>query len=300
MNIINKIKQNINNKKNIFLYNLNKLFKKKIDNTYFNSLTNLLIKADIGEPLTEKIITLLKKKNIKTKDELQRNLVYELYNIINPYEKQLKINNIKPFVILVVGVNGVGKTTTVGKLANLYTKQNKKVLVVAGDTYRAAGIEQIDYICKKHNINIIKQHQGADSASVIFDAFKLAKSKNFDMLIADTSGRLHTNNKLMSELKKIKNTLQKLDKKIPHEIIMIIDATFGQNSINQIKIFNKYLNITGIIISKLDGTAKAGTIFTIATTFKIPIRYIGNGENINNIKIFDSKKYINKLLETNI
>lgn len=283
---------------NTFINNINSIFKNNIDNNYLEDLENMLIASDLGISTTEEIITKLKQnKNIKTNIDLKKTLALILYNILKPCEKPVNIKNNKPFVILIVGVNGVGKTTTVGKLANLYKNENKTVMVAAGDTYRAAGIEQLEYICTKHNIQLTKQHNQADSASVIFDAFNLAKSKNNDLLLADTSGRLHTNNTLMTELKKIKTTLQKLDHQAPHEIMMIIDATFGQNIINQVKIFNEYLNLTGLTISKLDGTAKAGIIFNIANTFKIPIRYIGTGEKITDLNIFNAKTYVNSLLE---
>lgn len=286
---------------NTFIDNISAIFKNNINNDYLEELENILIASDVGVSTTEEIITKLKQnKHIKNDSDLRKHLALILYDILKPCEKQFNIEKNKPFVILIVGVNGVGKTTTVGKLANLYKNENKSVIIAAGDTYRAAGIEQLEHICTKYNIQLIKQHHQADSASVIFDAFNLAQSKKNDLLLADTSGRLHTNNTLMKELKKIKTTLQKLDHQAPHEIMMIIDATFGQNIINQVKIFNEYLNLTGLTISKLDGTAKAGIIFNIVNTFKIPIRYIGIGEKINDIKPFNSKDYINNLLEINI
>jgi len=289
------------NTKDIFIKNITNIFKNNIDNEYLEQLETILLEADIGTDITDKILMQLKNnKTIKTHTELKNHLAKILYNILKQCEKPLNIEHIHPFVILIVGVNGVGKTTTVGKIANLYKNEEKKIVVVAGDTYRVAGIEQLEYICIKNNIPVIKQHYKADSASVIFDAFNTAKTKNIDILIADTSGRLHTNNILMEELKKIKTTLQKLDNKAPHEIMMIIDATFGQNSINQVKMFNNYLNLTGITINKLDGTAKAGTIFNIANSLKIPIRYIGVGEKITDIKVFDAKIYVNSLLDTDI
>ena len=300
MSLINKLKTKLIVKKNIFFDNISKLFKNKIDENFFESLTTLLINADVGISTTDKIIMLLKKEKGKTEVELKTSLAHILYNILKPREENLKTIPSNPFVILVVGVNGVGKTTTIGKLAHIYKNKSKKVLVAAGDTFRAAGIEQLAMICEKENIPIIKQHHGSDSTAVIFDAFKTAQAKKFDILIADTSGRLHTNDLLMSDLKKIKMVLKKLNKNAPHEIMMVIDATFGQNSLNQIKKFHSYLNLTGLTISKMDGTAKAGIIFTMADTLNIPIRYIGYGEKMQDLKIFNSKVYINKLLQTNI
>jgi len=297
INFINKITNNIIKKKNIFLDNLLSLIKTKNNNDYDESLTELLIKADVSLELTEKMIKILKKNN--EKNDIKKSLGIIMDNILHKCEKKLNPKLYKPFVILIVGLNGVGKTTTVAKIANLYKKIGMKVLVAAGDTYRAAGIQQLDVICKKYNIPILDSKH-TDSAAIIFNAFKLASAENYDVLIADTAGRLHTNHKLMSNLIKIDNVLKKIDVKAPHEIMMIIDATFGQNAIIQVKTFNKYINITGLSISKLDGTAKAGTILSIADTLNIPIRYIGNGEKIDDINHFKSKDYINNLLEINL
>lgn len=287
LNLFNKIKKT-------FFEKIETLFK-KTDDDYIISLTNILIESDVEINLTDEIINILKKKNITTLANLKTELYSILKTILKDSEKELIISNNLPLTILVIGVNGVGKTTTVVKLANFFKKQNKKVLVAAGDTYRAAGIEQLDYICKKNDIPIMKQHSNADSASVIFDALNVAKSKNIDILIADTSGRLNTNEKLMTDLRKIDKSLKKIDITAPNEVLMVIDSNFGQNSITQVKKFNDYIKLTGIILTKTDNTAKGGIIFSFAKN-KIPIKFICNGENINDISIFNSDLFLRNLL----
>ncbi len=284
-----------NNIRKKFIEKINDLFKNnKID--YIDSLTDTLIESDIELNIIEEIINSLKKKNISNLNELKEELYLILNEILTHREKKIKVQtDLTPFVMLIVGTNGVGKTTTVIKLANLLKNENKTVIVAAGDTYRAAGIEQLEYSCKRHNIQLIKQHKNADSASVIFDAFNLAKSKKIDILIADTSGRLHTNEKLMIELKKIDLSLKKIEKTAPHETLMVIDSNFGRNSIDQFNNFNKYISITGIILSKMDCTAKGGAILSLAKK-NVPIKYVCHGESINDISVFNSHVFIKSLL----
>lgn len=288
INFLNKIKEKISNK-------IENIFKIK-ENNYSELLSDILIEADIEESLVEKIKKDIDKKNITNSNDLKIELYKIMKNILKNSEKKLILNNKEdPFIIIVIGVNGAGKTTTVVKLANLFKKQNKKVLVAAGDTYRAAAIEQLDTLCKKHDIQIIKQHSNADSASVIFDALNVAKNKNIDILIADTSGRLHTNNTLMNNLKKIDTVIKKINKHGANEILLVLDLNIGQNSIKQVEKFNEYIKISGLILTKMDSTAKGGSILSIANK-NIPIMYICNGENISDLIEFKSDIYIKNLL----
>ncbi len=298
-NILNKLKQSLSKTRDSFIEKLNFIFNKQSREDIIEELTSLLLSSDIGFETTDKIINSLKKKYINNKNDLLRELFNILYNILNKYEKNIIINDkIKPFIILIIGINGSGKTTTVAKLSNLFYKNNKKIIIAAGDTYRKTSIEQLEILTNKNNIKIVKQDYGADSASVVFDAINTSIKNKIDLLIIDTAGRLHTNDKLMKQLKKIETVIKKIDKTAPHETLLIIDATLGQYSLNQAKAFNTNINITGIIITKLDGTAKAGIIFSIVENIKIPIKYICYGENIENIKEFNSKEFINSILNT--
>lgn len=277
--------------------NIKKLFfKKNIDKTIFKSIEDQLLMADLGHSTTTNIIKLLTKE-VESKQILDKSSVYLLlkrimFNILKKVEVPLKIKKSVTFVILVVGSNGVGKTTTIGKLARIFKKEGKTVMLAAGDTFRAGATEQLSLWGAKSMISVISQHPGADSAAVIFDAIKSAKSKKIDVLIADTAGRLQNKLHLMEELKKIIRVMKKIDNLTPHEIILVIDASSGQNIIQQIKLFNKALGITGIVLTKLDGTAKGGVLFTIANKFSIPVRYIGIGEKIDDLSVFNSSEFI--------
>jgi len=301
---LNVLTSKLKKTKFFLLTNLNKIINKDEKENKIEELTSLLIKSDIGLETTTKIINhitnKIKKNNLNNMNLIIKELSIISNNILNPCQIELNTDIKKPFVLLIVGINGVGKTSTIGKIANFYTKKKKNILLAAGDTYREASIEQLEILGKKNNIQTIKQHYGADSASVIFDALKIAKKKEIDILIADTSGRLHTNEKLLNELKKIKRVLKKIDETAPHEIMLILDATHGQNALKQAKKFNEELNISGITITKLDGTAKAGIILPIADELKIPIRFICIGENIEDIKIFDSKIFTDSLFNKDI
>lgn len=285
--------------KNSIFFKIKNIFNSDLDRSdFFDYLSDVLLEADVGLETTDKIINILKSSNLKSKHDIKLKFFDLLNNILYPCQINLNIDTFieKPFVLLVCGVNGVGKTTTVVKIANLYKNFGKKVCVVAGDTYRAAAIEQLTTLCDKNFIPIFKQHYGADSASVVYDAINLSKNKKDDLLIIDTSGRLHTNNYLMKDLLKIKTCLKKVSPSAPHESLMVLDSNFGQNSINQFLEFNKYIGISGICFTKFDGSAKGGVIFNISSNFKIPIRYVTFGENIDDISFFDSKKFLEKLL----
>lgn len=299
-NIFNKLKNSLSKTKDNFLDKINNIFNKEKNENIIEELRSLLLSSDIGFETTEKIIKLINKKNINNKECLIKELFDCLYKILSVYENNITIyNKIKPFVILVIGVNGSGKTTTVAKLANFFNKKNNKIIIAAGDTYRKASVEQLETLTNKNTLKIVKQQYGADSSSVVFDALNTSIKNNADILIIDTAGRLHTNDKLMQQLKKIELVIKKIDKTAPQEKLLVIDATIGQNSLNQAQIFNENIGISGIIITKLDGTAKAGVIFSIVEKIKIPIKYVCYGENIENIKEFNSKEFINSILNTN-
>lgn len=280
------------------------LFKgKKIDDDLFEELEEQLLIADVGVSTTQKIITTLtehaSRKQLKDAEALQSLLHDEMRTILTSVDQPLNVEAHKPFVILMVGVNGVGKTTTIGKLAKQFQNEGKSVMLAAGDTFRAAAVEQLQVWGERNNIPVIAQHINADSASVIFDAMQAAKSRNIDILIADTAGRLQNKAHLMDELKKIVRVMKKQDETAPHEIMLTIDASTGQNAISQTKIFNEAIGLTGITLTKLDGTAKGGVIFSIADQFNIPIRYIGVGEKIDDLRPFVAKDFIEALFDTN-
>lgn len=279
------------------------LGKKEIDKDILNNLKTILITSDLGIDLTNKIIEKLTDKVNRKLLTDQTSLLIELekilINILEPSQKDLDINiDNKPFIILTIGINGAGKTTTLGKLAKKYTNENKKVMLAAGDTFRAAAISQLQAWGDKNNIPVVAQKHGADSASVIFDAIQSAKAKNIDLLLADTAGRLHTQDHLIKELKKVIKVIKKLDETAPHEILLVLDASIGQNALNQAITFNESLNVTGIAMTKLDGTAKGGIIFAIADKLKLPIRYIGTGEKIEDLNSFNAKSFVASLLKT--
>ncbi|TCP97240.1 signal recognition particle-docking protein FtsY [Cricetibacter osteomyelitidis] len=275
-------------------------FGKKIDDDLFDELEEQLLVADIGVPTTTKIINNLtqhaSRKELKDAELLYQQLKVELADILKPVEQPLEIDNSKkPYVILMVGVNGVGKTTTIGKLARQFQQQGKSVMLAAGDTFRAAAVEQLQVWGERNHIPVVAQSTGSDSASVIFDAMQSAAARNTDILIADTAGRLQNKNNLMDELKKIVRVMKKYDETAPHEIMLTLDAGTGQNAISQAKLFNEAVGLTGISLTKLDGTAKGGVIFAIADQFNLPIRYIGVGEKIEDLRPFQATEFIDAL-----
>ena len=275
------------------------LGKKVIDDELLEDIETRLLTADVGVEATAVIIQSLTqkvaRKQLTDADALYKSLQAELAAMLKPVEAPLVITPKKPFVILVVGVNGAGKTTTIGKLAKKLQSEGKKVMLAAGDTFRAAAVEQLQVWGERNKIPVIAQHTGADSASVIFDAVQAAKARNIDVLIADTAGRLHTKDNLMEELKKVRRVISKLDADAPHEVLLVLDAGTGQNAISQAKQFNQTVQLTGLALTKLDGTAKGGVIFALAKQFGLPIRYIGVGEGIDDLRTFEAEPFVQAL-----
>lgn len=278
------------------------LGKKTIDSGLFEELESILLIADIGAESTQQVLSELttrtRRQELSDPQALIAALKTQLLNILLPCQKPLDISvSKKPFVLLVVGINGSGKTTTIAKLAHYYQLQNKKILLAAGDTFRAAAIEQLKIWGDRNRIPVISQHAGADGASVIYDGVQAAMAREYDLLIADTAGRLHTQNHLMAELEKIKRVIRKLNSEAPQEILLVIDGTTGQNALNQAQQFNEEIGITGIVITKLDGTAKGGAIFSIAKKMHLPIRFISVGEQMDDLRPFDAKEFIDAIFD---
>ncbi len=277
--------------------------KKSIDAAFLDDLEERLLVADLGIHATTEIIDALhasiKRSEISDHDQLRQTLGVVMNNILDPVQKPLTIPVDKPgpFVILLVGVNGAGKTTTAGKLASHFINQGHSVMLAAGDTFRAAAVEQLQAWGERNNVPVIAQHKGADSAAVIFDALQSARANNIDILIADTAGRLHTQDNLMDELKKIHRAIGKFDDTLMIENILVLDAATGQNALSQAKLFNEAIGIDGIVLTKLDGTAKGGVIFALALDTGIPVRFIGVGEQLDDLHTFDSTAFVEALLE---
>ncbi|WP_411710897.1 signal recognition particle-docking protein FtsY [Legionella septentrionalis] len=277
------------------------LGKKEIDAFLLEELETILLSADIGIETTKNIVQQLSdglaRKQLADGEAVFAALKTQLQTILTG-EKQpfaLDMATHRPFVILMVGVNGAGKTTTIGKLAKQYQAMGKKVMLAAGDTFRAAAIEQLQAWGERNQITVIAQHTGADSASVIYDALQAAKARNVDVLLADTAGRLHTQQNLMEELKKVKRVMQKLDPTAPHETMLVLDASIGQNALNQARQFHEAVGVTGITMTKLDGTAKGGILFAIANELEIPFRYIGVGEGIDDLRPFSASQFVDAI-----
>lgn len=275
------------------------LGKKTIDAELLEELESHLLLADVGVKATRKIIQHLTqelhRQALKDPETLWKTLRDDLQKMLLPCEKSLKIGANRPFVILTVGVNGAGKTTTIGKLAKYLQNQGHSVLLAAGDTFRAAAVEQLEVWGERNQINVISQKGSADSAAVIFDAIQSAQARHIDVVIADTAGRLHTKDNLMEELKKVKRVMGKLDSTAPHEVLLVLDASMGQNALNQVKEFHQALGVSGIILTKLDGTAKGGIIFAMADEFQIPIWFIGIGEQIDDLRPFQANSFVEAL-----
>ena len=274
--------------------------KKQIDDELLEELEILMISADIGIQTTDKIIESVRKKasrkELKDGDSLYQLIKVELEALLIDDNLLVPVSD-STFVILVVGINGAGKTTTIGKLAKSFQSQGKSVMLAAGDTFRAAAIEQLQIWGERNEIPVIAQKTGADAASVVYDAYQSAVAKNIDILIADTAGRLHTQDNLMQELEKIKRVLKKHHDKAPHETLLVIDGGSGQNAVQQANEFHKSIELSGIAVTKLDGTAKGGVLFAISDSLNLPIRYIGIGEAIDDLKPFHAKDFINALFD---
>ena len=276
--------------------------RKTIDAALLDDIEMQLLTADLGIEATDRVIAALtakvKRKQLNDGDALLAQLQSELRELLAPCTAPLEIpRDIKPYVILVVGVNGVGKTTTIGKLARRFQQQDRKVMLAAGDTFRAAAVEQLQTWGERNQVPVIAQATGSDSASVIFDAYQAAKARGVDVLIADTAGRLHNKANLMQELEKIVRVLKKQDAQLPHEVMLVLDATTGQNALSQAKSFNDSVNLTGLCLTKLDGTAKGGMVFAIAHAMKLPIRFIGVGEQAEDLRPFDADQFVAALFD---
>lgn len=278
------------------------LGKKEIDEDLLEELETQLIMADVGiettQAIMKKINDKISRKEVNNSDALYHALIAELQGILKKVERPLETNTgQKPYIILMVGINGVGKTTTIGKLTKQFQAKNKKVMLAAGDTFRAAAVEQLQTWGERNNVPVIAQHTGADSASVLFDAVKAAKARDIDILIADTAGRLHNKDNLMQELEKVVRVMKKVDLSAPHEVMLVLDAGTGQNAVNQTKQFKEVVGVTGLTLTKLDGTAKGGIIFSLAEQFGIPVRYIGIGEGIDDLRTFNAEEFTKALFQ---
>jgi len=287
---------------NAFARGLSSLFVRHptLDDNLLDELEITLITADVGieasTMLVESLRRRMHKREFADADALLAALRGELIALLKPVEKPLDIAGRQPFVVLVVGINGAGKTTTIGKLARRWRDQRHAVMLAAGDTFRAAAVEQLKTWGERNQVPVISQGQDADSASVIFDALQAARSRGIEVLIADTAGRLHTQGGLMDELGKIARVLKKLDADAPHEVLMVIDGTTGQNAISQVRQFRQIVGVTGLVVTKLDGTAKGGVVFALAREFGLPIRYVGLGETATDLRVFEAEAFVDGLL----
>ena len=291
---LGKTKSNINEKFNDVFSNF-----RKVDEELLEELEETLIMSDIGMEtsldIIDKLRQKIKKENIKDAEEVKESLKQIIQEIMDENDKFLNLNT-KPSVMLVIGVNGVGKTTSIGKIANSLKKQNQKVLMAAADTFRAAAVEQLEIWSNRVGCDIVKKEEGADPASVVFDAIKKAKETNADILICDTAGRLHNKKYLMDELYKIQKVIEKEMPDADKEVLLVIDATTGQNAISQVKAFKEVAPITGLVLTKLDGTAKGGVVIGIVNENKIPVKFIGVGETIDDMEVFNSKDFVDAII----
>ena len=268
----------------------------ELDESSIENLETLLLSSDVGVTASQRIISDLKarvrKDTLMSQDLLSNELKESMINLLEIVEKPLCVSNKSPYVILIIGANGAGKTTTCGKLAKFFKSMGRSVMLASGDTFRAAATSQLDFWGEKIGVPVVSQGHGADSASVIYDAFTAAKSRDLDVLIADTAGRLQNKTGLMEELKKIKRVISKIDNSAPHEVLLVLDSGVGQNAIDQVRIFHEMIGVSGLVLTKLDGTAKGGVVFSLAHDFKIPIRFIGLGEKEDQLKIFNAKQFV--------
>lgn len=302
-----RLKAGLSRTRDTLAHNLGSLLlgKKAIDQALLDELETRLLTSDVGTKATASILgeltEKLKRKELADSDALYAALKQLLQVMLQPSEAPLVIpaNTGKPFVILMVGVNGVGKTTTIGKLAKRFQGEGRSVMLAAGDTFRAAAVEQLQVWGERNNVPVVAQHTGADSASVIFDAYQSALAKKTDILIADTAGRLHNKSNLMQELEKVVRVLKKLDPDIPHETLLVLDATTGQNALSQARSFTDSVNVSGLVLSKLDGTARGGMVFAIAKELGLPLRFIGVGEKAEDLRPFVAAEFVNALFAGN-
>ena len=301
MGFFDKLKTGLNKTKISFDEKINDVFSnfRKVDEEFLDELEEILIMSDIGMETSIKIISSLreriKKENIKDEEDVKQVLREEMQKILDITDINLHLNT-KPSVILVVGVNGVGKTTSIGKMANRLAKDGKKVVVAAADTFRAAAVEQLEIWAKRAGADIVKREEGVDPASVVFDAIKKTKENGADILIVDTAGRLHNKKYLMDELNKIQKVINKEMPDSDKEVLLVIDGTTGQNAIQQVKAFKQEADITGIVLTKLDGTAKGGVVVGIVEENKIPVKFIGVGEQIDDMEIFNSEDFVKAII----
>jgi fused signal recognition particle receptor len=285
-----------------FARGLSSLFRRNppLDDAFLDELETCLITADVGvgaaTELVERLRARTRKREFADSGALLAALRAELVERLKPVERPLEVGGHEPFVLLVVGVNGVGKTTTIGKLARRFRGEGRSVLLAAGDTFRAAAVEQLQTWGARNGVPVVAQGSGADSASVIFDALQTARSRGIDVLVADTAGRLHTQSGLMDELAKIRRVLGKLDAQAPHEVLLVIDGTTGQNAISQVRQFHQAIGVSGLVVTKLDGTAKGGVVFALAREFGLPIRYVGLGEGAEDLRAFEAAAFVDGLL----
>lgn len=301
MGFFDKLKQGMNKTKSSFDEKINNVFKsfKKVDEEFLDELEEILIMSDIGIDTSIKIIgnlrNRMKKEKIQEEEEVKKLLREEMQKILDVTDVNLHLET-KPSVILVVGVNGVGKTTSIGKMANRLAKDGKKVVVAAADTFRAAAVEQLEIWAKKAGADIVKREEGVDPASVVYDAIKITKEKQADILIVDTAGRLHNKKYLMDELNKIQKVIDREMQGANKEVLLVIDGTTGQNAISQVKAFKEEADITGLVLTKLDGTAKGGVVIGIVEENKIPVKFIGVGEQIDDMEIFNSSDFVKAII----
>ncbi|MBK8971760.1 MAG: signal recognition particle-docking protein FtsY [Hahellaceae bacterium] len=300
---VERVRSGLSKTRANFSHNLSALFTggRKVDAELMEELETLLLTADVGISATTEILDAVtqkqERKQLGDAQALQAALKQELNRLLVPCTAPLQVEGRTPYVMLVVGVNGVGKTTTIGKMAKYYQQAGKSVLLAAGDTFRAAAVEQLQVWGERNNVPVVAQHTGADSASVIYDAIQAAKSRQIDLVIADTAGRLQTKDNLMSELEKVVRVIRKHDPEAPHEVLLVLDAGTGQNALSQAQLFREAVGVSGLAITKLDGTAKGGIVFAIAKQHPLPIRFIGVGESIDDLKPFDADTYIQALFD---
>ena len=301
MGFFDKLKNGLNKTKKSFDEKINTVFSsfRKVDEDFLEELEEILIMSDIGMDTSVKIINHLreriKKEKIEDEEDVKKALREEMQKILEVTDISLHLNT-KPSVILVVGVNGVGKTTSIGKIANRLAKDGKKVVVAAADTFRAAAVEQLEVWAKRSGADIVKREEGVDPASVVYDAIKITKEKNADVLIVDTAGRLHNKKYLMDELNKIQKVINKEMSEADKEVLLVIDGTTGQNAISQVKAFKEEADITGLVLTKLDGTAKGGVVIGIVEENKIPVKFIGVGEQIDDMEIFNAEDFVKAII----